>query len=65
MEQQVYTINELATMLGLSRQTVIRLFENESGIILIERPETMHKKRHRTIRVPRAVYQRVLHKITT
>jgi AraC-like DNA-binding protein len=31
VEQQVYTINELATMLGLSRRTVIRLFENESN----------------------------------
>src|ERR1700686_2149491 len=42
---------------GLSARTVIRLFEQESGVLIRERPETMHKRRYRSIRIPRGVYE--------
>lgn len=50
--------------MGLSKSTIIRLFEKEPGTLIIERPETMHKQRHRTIRIPRAVFERVLRRLT-
>lgn len=61
---EVYTVAELAAMTGLSRSTITRMFESETGVIVLERPETMHKRRYRTIRIPRHVYQRVIGKLT-
>jgi predicted DNA-binding transcriptional regulator AlpA len=60
MEKQAYTIDEVAALTGFSRRTVIRLFEAERGVIALPRPETMHKRRYRSIRIPRAVYERVV-----
>lgn len=54
-----YTVAEVAHMLRLSAQTVTRLFEKEPGVIIVECPETLHKRAYRTIRIPRAVYERV------
>jgi hypothetical protein len=64
-EQPMLSVNEVAALTAWSRRTVIRLFENEPGvIILIDNPETLHKRRYRTIRIPRAVYQRVIERST-
>ena len=50
-----------AALTGLSRRTVIRMFEKEPGVIVVlDNPETLHKRRYRTIRIPRAVYRRVV-----
>jgi hypothetical protein len=62
--KQTYTVKEVATMTGFSRQTITRMFENQKGVLVIERPETLHKRKHRSIRIPRAVYERVLRRIT-
>ncbi len=62
--KHAYTIQEVAALMGLSRQTVTRLFENEPGVIILKRPEKMHKRSLRTIRIPVAVYARVLRTIT-
>jgi hypothetical protein len=63
-EKAAYSLREVADMTGLSYQTVTRLFENKPGVIVLERPEKMHKRRYRTIRIPRAVYERVIGRIT-
>jgi hypothetical protein len=63
-DKQTYTVAEAAELTGLSRQTITRMFENEAGVIVLERAETMHKRRHRSIRIPRAVYERVIKKVT-
>ena len=57
-------VAEVASLTGLSRQTIIRLFERERGVIVLQRPEAMHKRSCRTIRIPRAVYERVLARLT-
>lgn len=54
------TVNEAAALTGWSRQTVTRVFEREKGTIILERPETLHKRKFRTITIPRAVFERVL-----
>jgi predicted ArsR family transcriptional regulator len=55
-----YTLKEAAQMLGLSVQTVTRLFEKERGIIVLERKAAGRtRKSYRTIRIPRPVFERV------
>lgn len=62
-DKPTYTVAEVGALLGLSRQKVTTMFENESGVIIIESPEKMRKRKHRTIRIPRAVYLRVLGRV--
>lgn len=59
-----YTVAEVAAMTGFSRGTVTRMFERERGILMLNRPESMHKRRYRSIRIPRAVYERVIAKLS-
>lgn len=63
-EKPAYTVAEVAALTGLSARTVIRQFEHEKGVIILKRPESLHKRGYRSIRIPRAVYERVLRKIT-
>ena len=63
-EKAVYTVAEVAALMGLSRQTTTRLYEHEPGVIILKRPELMHKQRYRSIRIPRAVYERVVGGLT-
>lgn len=65
-----YSINDLATLHGLSRQTIIRLYENEPGVeVLPELQGAKHRRmvgrRYRTLHIPRHVYLRVRHRMTT
>jgi AraC-like DNA-binding protein len=63
-ERSVYTVSQVAAMTGFSRGTVTRMFERERGILMLNRPESMHKRRYRSIRIPRAVYERVIAKLS-
>ena len=58
-EKATLNLAEVAALTGFSRQTISRLFENEPGVIIVSRPEKMYKRRYRSIRIPRAVYERV------
>lgn len=58
-EKLAYTVDEVAEMMGFHRDTVVKLFENEPGVIILNRPTKMNKRRYRSIRIPRAVYERV------
>lgn len=63
-----YSINELSILHNLSRRTVIRLYEAEPGVIVLQAPREHQQsigRRYRTIRVPRYVYRRVLHRMET
>lgn len=63
-EKQAYTVDEVAALTGWSRRTVIREFESVPGVIVLERKETMHKRRYRKLTIPRAVYERVIQRLT-
>jgi hypothetical protein len=56
-----------AVLMGLSRQTVTRMFQKEPGVIILKRPrvESMHKTKrvYSTVRIPRAVYERVVNRL--
>jgi AraC-like DNA-binding protein len=62
-DKPCFTVAEVAVLLGCSRWTVIRLFENEPGALIRLHPEKMHKRSRRMIRIPRAVYLRVRAKL--
>jgi predicted DNA-binding transcriptional regulator AlpA len=57
------TLKEVAELTGFSRQTVTRIFEDEPGVLVFERAESMHRKKHRTITVPRPVFERVIERL--
>ena len=65
MEKQMFTVKEVAARTGLSERTVIRLFEREPGVLIIERAEERFKRRYRTIRIPRWVFERVYRRLTS
>ena len=54
-EDAAYTVAEVARMLNWSRRTIVRMFENEPGVLI-------RKGKRRTLRIPRPVYERVLRK---
>lgn len=54
MNEQHYTPKELAKKWHLSVETVRRWCAKHGGILLIDRPESMNKRRYRTIRIPQS-----------
>jgi hypothetical protein len=62
---QLYSIDQLAVLHNLSRQTVVRMYEREPGVLIDENVE--HQKngtrRRRKFQVPRHVYRRVVRRI--
>lgn len=62
--KEAYSVAEVAALMGVNRMTVTRLFENERGVIVLSRPEQKHKRRYRSLRIPRAVYMRVLERLS-
>ena len=57
-----YTVAEVAKMLHFSPQFITQMFENEPGVLIVERQAK--KRNYRTIRIPRHVYERVVRKLT-
>jgi hypothetical protein len=57
---QYLTINDVAGITRFSRRTIVRLFENEPDVVVIDRPEARNKKRYRTYRIPESALNRVL-----
>jgi hypothetical protein len=57
MDSEVtYTVREVARMLSYSRRTIVRMFENEPGVII-------RRGKRRTLRIPKRVYERVIRKL--
>jgi transcriptional regulator GlxA family with amidase domain len=55
--QVSYTVAEVAKLMGYSPRSIVRIFESEPGVII-------RRGKRRTLRIPRAVFQRVLRKLT-
>jgi hypothetical protein len=64
MDKHAYTVDEVAALTGFSRDTITRIFEKEPGVLILNRPTKMNKRRYRSIRIPHAVYERVIGKVT-
>jgi hypothetical protein len=63
LDKKAYSVAEVASLTGFSVGTITRLFEHEPGVLILERPERLHKRRHRSIRIPQHVYQRVIERL--
>lgn len=61
-ENTPYTVAEVAKLTGYSPQMITRLFENESGVLIVKRQGA--KRVYRSIRIPRTVYERVIRKLS-
>lgn len=57
--EQHETVAELARRWGWSPKTVVRVFEDEPGVLVLDRPETGHKRGYRTLTIPASVAERV------
>jgi transcriptional regulator GlxA family with amidase domain len=55
--EEAYRVHEVAQMMGFSMRTIVRIFEGEAGVLV-------KPGKRQTIRIPRAVYRRVLLKMT-
>jgi transcriptional regulator GlxA family with amidase domain len=65
MENKVaYTVADIAALMGFSTRAVTRMFERERGVMILERPERLHKCRYRSLRIPRVVFERVIRRMT-
>lgn len=62
LEQELFTVVEVAKMLKVSRDTTTRRFENEPGVINLGVPTRRYKRRHRILRIPAVVLHRFLQK---
>ena len=61
--QTPYSVAEVAALTGLSAATITKLFQDEPGVIAYQAPNLPRKRRYRTLRIPRHVYQRVLRRL--
>lgn len=57
--EQHYSPIQLAKRWGWSGDFIRELFEDEPGVLKVERPETMNKRRYTSLRIPESVAERV------
>jgi len=62
--ERALTVADVAALTGFSRDTITRLFEREPGVLILARPSANRKRSYRSIRIPRAVYERVVRRLT-
>jgi hypothetical protein len=62
LEDELYSVAEIAARLKISTDKVTRMFEDEPGVIDLGAAEMMHKRRYRILRIPASVLNRVLQK---
>ena len=63
-ETAPYTVKEVTALTAFSERTVIKMFENEKGVLIYEVPRLRKRASYRTIRIPRHVYERVIRRIS-
>ncbi len=59
-ELELYTPKEVANILKVSVDSVIRKFEKVPGVIDLGTDETRFKRRYRVLRIPRSSLQKFL-----
>ena len=55
---------ELAEAWGFSARFIRELFCKEQGVVLIDRPEKLHKRSYVSMRIPESVANRVYGRLT-
>jgi len=62
--ERCFSPEQLAKLWVLSTDTVRRIFEHESGVLVIEKPRIYGKRHYRTLRIPESVAERVYHRLS-
>ncbi len=52
-ETEYLTVTQVAAILNISTDSVIRRFGDQPGVIDLGTPDRLHKRRYRVLRVPR------------
>ena len=60
MDDEIYSVAEVAAQLKISADKVTRMFGGEPGVIDLRAPEMMHKRRYRILRIPASELDQVL-----
>jgi hypothetical protein len=58
-EERHYSVNELAVLWNLSKQTIRRLFQDEPDVVRIGEKDVRHRRAYVTLRIPESVVRRV------
>ena len=58
-EERHYSVNELAVLWNLSKQTIRRLFQDEPDVVRIGENDVRRKRAYVTLRIPESVARRV------
>ena len=58
-----YTVAEIAYMWNLAPDTVRRMFEHETGVLVLGESNGKGKRRYTTLRIPESVAQRVYRRL--
>ena len=63
---QHFTVREIAKIWNLSADTIVKIFENEPGVIVISerRKSSISRRQYRTLRIPEFVVERVHRRLT-
>lgn len=61
-DERHFKPDELAKLWGVAVNTIRRLFRDVPGVLVIERPEKMHKRGYCSMRIPESVAKRVYEK---
>ena len=56
---QHFRPTQLAKLWGFSADTMRAWFKDEAGVLVEDKPEQMHKRGYRSIRIPASVARRV------
>lgn len=59
-ELKYLTVADVASILAVSDDTVLRQFASMEGVIDVGTPETLHKRRKRVLRIPRHALDRYI-----
>lgn len=57
--EEHYTPQQLGKMWCLSADTIRAMFRDEPDVLIIDRPEKMHKRGYMTLRIPASTAARV------
>jgi hypothetical protein len=59
-----YTAAQVAALPDRPRRKVTRISARERGVLILNHPGPMHEGRYHSIRIPCAVYERVIGRLT-
>jgi len=63
-DEQHFKPDELAELWGVSGDLIRRLFRDMPGVLVIDRPEKMHKRGYCSMRIPESVAKRVYERLS-